>query len=55
MGQKQTLRPHFAMSALHPKADIRLSIVDVRFVPKADIPTFDHLFGGGAAKHKGAM
>jgi hypothetical protein len=35
------------MSALPPKADIRLALCDVRFVPEADIrPLFDHLVGG---------
>jgi hypothetical protein len=34
LGQKQTLPPHFRMSALPPKADIER---DVRFVPEAKV------------------
>jgi hypothetical protein len=37
LGQKQTLDCRPMMSAIHPKADIRLCDQDVRFVPKADI------------------
>ncbi len=37
MGQKQTLRPVCAMSALLSKADIDLRCWNVRFVPIADI------------------
>jgi hypothetical protein len=37
LGQKQTRRPEISMSALPPIADINRRIVDVRFVPKADI------------------
>jgi hypothetical protein len=37
LGQKRTLSDISAMSALPPKADIRQSGLDVRFVPKADI------------------
>jgi hypothetical protein len=34
------------MSALPPKADIRADIVDVRFVPRADIaPSADYTHG----------
>jgi hypothetical protein len=45
LGQKQTWRSEFAMSALPPKADIDGRPPDVRFVPTADIadsmqPTF---------------
>jgi hypothetical protein len=36
-GQKQTLRRSNAMSAVHPKADIRQRCLDVRFVPLTDI------------------
>ena len=45
LGQKQTFRCFAAMSALPPKADIDPSASDVRFVPKADIISFDHLVG----------
>jgi hypothetical protein len=34
MGQKQTLPWHFRMSALPPKADIRIQSREIRFVPK---------------------
>jgi hypothetical protein len=37
LGQKQTSRSEIAMSALPPKADINRRIIDVRFVPIADI------------------
>ena len=37
LGQKQTFSYVRAMSALPPKADIRVRRSDVRFVPKADI------------------
>ena len=37
LGQKQTLGHLGSMSALPPKADIRLCDCHVRFVPKADI------------------
>src|SRR6516162_4962017 len=37
LGQKRTFRCVRAMSALPPKADIRWSVRDVRFVPIADI------------------
>jgi hypothetical protein len=33
------------MSALPPKADIRHRSSHVRFVPKADIASLDHLIG----------
>ena len=36
LGQKQTLKRLYLMSALLPKADIRYSDRHVRFVPKAD-------------------
>jgi hypothetical protein len=36
LGQKQTFWPLFAMSGLHPKADIAEHRRHVRFVPKAD-------------------
>ena len=40
----RTWRGHFTMSALPPKTDIHPLIIDVRFVPIADIaPLFDHL------------
>jgi hypothetical protein len=36
------------MSALPPKADIKQTFLDVRFVPIADIDRlFDHLVGAG--------
>ena len=57
-GQKQTWRYEIAMSALPPKADVAGRQLDVRFVPKADIPRlrprlalFDHLVG--AQQHRG--
>ena len=37
LGHKQTKRHHGAMSALPPKADIRLTPLHVRFVPKAAV------------------
>ena len=37
LGQKQTLRRFQLMSALPPKADINAPVIDVHFVPKADI------------------
>jgi hypothetical protein len=37
LSQKQTLHRSNLMSALLPKADIRLSHWDVRFVPKAEV------------------
>jgi hypothetical protein len=37
LGQKQTSRSENAMSALPPKADIDWRLLNVRFVPKADI------------------
>ena len=37
LGQKQTLQSVKPMSALPPKADIRVRRSDVRFVPEADI------------------
>ena len=37
LGQKQTIGPFIAMSALPPKADIGTQSRDVRFVPKADM------------------
>ena len=42
LGQKQTLEQALGMSALPPKADIFEGGVDVRFVPKADIPPVAH-------------
>jgi hypothetical protein len=41
LGQKQTLHPSNAMSALPPKADIAGRRLDVRFVPKTDITIVD--------------
>ena len=43
LGQKQTLERARSMSALPPKADIGTQPRDVRFVPKADIASFDQL------------
>src|SRR5262245_47705649 len=44
LGQKQTSRRHWVMSALPPEADINRPGDDVRFVPKADIRwLFDQL------------
>jgi hypothetical protein len=37
------VRVQLAMSALHPKADIRAYRRNVRFVPKADMPPFIRL------------
>ena len=43
LGQKQTYAVQKSMSALPPKADMCSAITDVRFGPKADIPSlFDH-------------
>jgi hypothetical protein len=44
LGQKQTLTPAQAMSALPPKADIAERDRNVRFVPGADVlcVLFDH-------------
>jgi hypothetical protein len=53
VGQKQTSRPAWTMSALPPKADIEPHDGHVRFVPKADkraaakVPLFDHRAGTG--------
>ncbi|MGB9045411.1 MAG: hypothetical protein WCC81_23490 [Pseudolabrys sp.] len=50
LGQKQTWRHPFVMSALPPKADIPCREQHVRFVPKADIAVlFDHLVRNPAA------
>jgi hypothetical protein len=38
LGQKRTFGPFITMSALPPKADIVGRELDVRFVPKADMP-----------------
>jgi len=38
LGQNRTLRHVRVMSALPPKADIGTQPLNVRFVPKADIP-----------------
>jgi hypothetical protein len=44
LGQQQTSRSEFAMSALPPKADIVQHGGNVRFVPNSDIgKSFDHL------------
>jgi hypothetical protein len=44
LGQERTSSGYLPMSALPPKADIGTQPCDVRFVPKADIPTsLDHL------------
>jgi hypothetical protein len=40
LGHKRTLELVSVMSALPRKADIRWSVRDVRFVPKADIEVF---------------
>ena len=45
LGQKQTFAVQNGMSALPPKADMCGALGDVRFVPKADISSFDHLVG----------
>ena len=51
LGQKQTWRGEFALSALPTKADIGTQSRNVRFVPKADIgevirsPHPQHLIG----------
>jgi hypothetical protein len=54
LGQKQTWRLQFAMSALPPKADIRPRDQDVRFGPEADSCTaaIGHL--DNMSLHKGA-
>jgi len=41
LGQKQTLMRVYPMSALPPKADIKSTSGNVRFVPKADIVAFN--------------
>jgi hypothetical protein len=41
LGQKQTCAVQNAMSALPPIADMRSALVDVRFVPIADIARID--------------
>jgi len=53
LGQKRPFRCPGAMSALHPKADIRADEIDVRFVPistkvrrSKNGALFDHLVGG---------
>jgi len=43
LGQKQTLRSAWGMSALPPKADIGTHSWDVRFVPEADIQHLNSL------------
>jgi len=50
LGQKQTLTPVRAMSALPPKADIAEIDEHVRFVPKADVT---QLLRIGAAWQRG--
>ena len=46
LGQKQTCAAQNGMSALSPKADMCSALVDVRFVPIADIEVlFDHVVG----------
>jgi hypothetical protein len=47
LGQKQTLRQVRTMSALTPIADIDWRRGNVRFVPIADIASFDHFVGTG--------
>ena len=48
LGHKQTFAAQKGMSALPPKADMCSALVDVRFVPIADIGhLFDHLIGAG--------
>ena len=42
LGQKRTFAVQNVMSALTPKADMCSALVNVRYVPKADI---DHLIG----------
>ena len=43
LGQKQTFRNVSMMSALPPRADIGTQLLNVRFVPKADICTAANL------------
>jgi hypothetical protein len=43
LGQKRTSALVRVMSALPPKADIGTQLRNVRFVPKADIASFDQL------------
>ena len=45
LGQKRTFCDAGVMSALPPKADMCGALADVRFVPKADIRSYDHLIG----------
>ena len=45
LGQKQTCAVQNVMSALPPIADMCDATRDVRFVPIADIASFDHFVG----------
>jgi hypothetical protein len=47
LAQKQTCAVQKGMSALPPIADICSAQAHVRFVPKADIASFDHFVGTG--------
>jgi hypothetical protein len=61
LGHKRTSEHIRVMSALPPKADIRQSDWNVRFVPKADIPhcgrtsLFDYLVREGAGQFLSAL
>ena len=46
LGHKRTFAVQNGMSALPPIADICSALTHVRFVPIADIISFDHLVGG---------
>jgi hypothetical protein len=47
LGHKRTYAVQRLMSALPPKADMCGATRDVRYGPKADISSFDHLVGEG--------
>jgi hypothetical protein len=52
LGQKQTLAHVRVMSAILSKADIRVRNRHVRFVPKADMESFDDLVGDLVAPYR---
>jgi hypothetical protein len=53
LGQKQTSDCRLSMSAIPPKADIKLTRLHVRFVPIAGIGhSFDHLSAVNRTRHR---
>src|SRR6516164_3703806 len=52
LGQKRTSSQVRSMSALPPKADIAAAMSNVRFVPKADMESFDDLVGNLVAPYR---